>query len=223
MKKRIRATEKKRTVAISALLVMVPTFVWAVEGLRDGGFRQGPAQEAVDACAGKKEGDVVRFNTPVGDNVSGICREFRGKLIAVPEGGPPGPPGGREGMSPEGNFVPMVKVLDLTKEQKDQVKSILDVERERVAPLVRQLAENREKLRQAMEAEPFDEPTVRTLATNQEKAHVEMIVSRARVESRILALLTPEQRKLARKLRGILLDLPMRPPFHPPGGGPTAP
>jgi Spy/CpxP family protein refolding chaperone len=216
----MRNRKKKRTVAISALLVMVPTFVWAVEGLRDGGFRQGPAQEAVDACAGKKEGDVVRFNTPVGDNVSGICREFRGKLIAVPEGGPPGPPGGREGMAPEGIFVLMVKALDLTKEQKDQVKSILDVERERVSPLVRQLAENREKLRQALEAEPFDEPTIRTLATSQEKVLVEMIVSRARVESRFLALLTPEQRKLARKL---LLDLPMRPPFPPPGGGPTAP
>ncbi len=222
MKKRMCATAK-RTVVILSFLVMVPTFVWAVEGLRDDGVRHGPPQEAVDACAGKKEGDVVRFNTPFGDNVSGVCREFRGKLIAVPEGDPPGPPGGRKGMGPEGSFVLMVKALDLTKEQKKQVKSILDAEREGVAPLVRQLAENREKLRQAMEAEPFDEPTIRTLATSQEKAHVEMIVSRARVESRFLALLTPEQRKLARKLRGILLDLPMRPPFPPPGGGPTAP
>jgi Spy/CpxP family protein refolding chaperone len=222
MKKRMCATAK-RTVVILAFLVMVPTFVWAVEGLRNGGFRHGPPQEAVDPCAGKKEGDVVRFNTPFGDNVSGVCREFRGKLIAVPEGSPPGPPGGREGMGPEGNFVLMVKVLDLTKEQKEQIKSILDVERERVSPLVRQLAENREKLRQAVEAEPFDEPTVRTLATSQEKAHIEMVVSRVRVESRILALLTPEQRKLARKLPGILLDLPLWPPVAPPGAGPTAP
>ncbi len=53
MKKRVRSTGKS-TVAILALLVMVPTFVWAVECFRDRGFRQVPPQEAVDACAGKK-------------------------------------------------------------------------------------------------------------------------------------------------------------------------
>jgi len=164
MKRRMCASAK-RTVAILALLVMIPTFAWAIEVLRDSRFRQGPPQEAVDACSGKREGEevrfktsfgdnvsgvcreirgkliampeggppapqeavdacvgkregeVVRFNTPFGDNVSGVCREIRGKLIAVPEGGPPGPPGRREGRGPQGNFVLMVKALDLTKEQ----------------------------------------------------------------------------------------------------------
>ncbi|MDD5762114.1 MAG: Spy/CpxP family protein refolding chaperone [bacterium] len=209
--------------AILALLAMVPSFGWAIEEFPDGRIRQAPPREAVDACAGRKEGEVVRFNTPFRDNVPGVCRELRGKLIAVPEGVPPGPTGGREGMGPEGTFLLMVKVLDLTKEQEERIKDILDVELERIPPLVRQLAEYRKKLRQAVETEPFDEPTVRALATNQEKAHAEMVVSQARVESRILALLTPEQRRLARKLRSILPDLPMRPPFPPPGCGPMVP
>ncbi len=92
--KRRKCASAKRIVAILALPVMIPPFVWASEGLRDSRYRQGPPQEAVDACSGKREGEVVRFKTSFGDNVSGVCREFRGKLIAVPEGGPPGPPGG---------------------------------------------------------------------------------------------------------------------------------
>jgi Spy/CpxP family protein refolding chaperone len=106
-------------------------------------------------------------------------------MIAVPEGVPPGPPRRCEGIGPEGTFVMMLKVLDLTKEQEKQIKRILEVERERVAPLVCQVAEYREKFRQAVEAESFDEPMVRTLATSQEKANVEMVVSRpvSRVES----------------------------------------
>lgn len=84
----------KRTVAILALMVMIPTFAWAIEALPDSRFRQGPPQEAVDACSGKREGEVVRFKTPFGDNVSGVCRGIRGKMIAVPEGDPPGSPGG---------------------------------------------------------------------------------------------------------------------------------
>ncbi len=119
-------------------------------------------------------------------------------------------------MGPEENLFLMAKVLDLTNEQAKQVKSILNVERERVSPLVQHLADSLEKLRQVMETEPFDEPAVRTLATGQEKARVEMIVSRVSVKSRILAVLTPGQRKLARKFRDILPDLSMRPPFPPP-------
>lgn len=47
----------------------------------------------------------------------------------------------------------------------------------------------------------FDGAAVRALATRQNAARVELIVSRARVKSQIYALLTPEQRELAQKIR----------------------
>ena len=77
----------------------------------------------------------------------------------------------------------MAKKLDLTEAQKDQVKAILTSEREQAEPLRQQLAENRENLRKAIEAEPFNEATVRALAQSQNETRVELVVFRARTKS----------------------------------------
>lgn len=188
----------KKTVVILALAVMVPAAGLAYGGHWGGGKAKGPPQEAIDACSGKSEGDAVRFTTPRGKTVSGTCRDVRGKLIAVPEGGFPGR---HRGKGPGKHFARMAKKLELTGIQREQVKAILDAERENVAPLRQQLAENRENLRKAIEAAPFDEAVVRALAERQNETRVELVVSRARAKSQIFALLTPEQRELAKKFR----------------------
>jgi hypothetical protein len=36
--------------------------------------RRGPPQEFVDACKGKKDGEVVEAKSPHGDMVKGVCR-----------------------------------------------------------------------------------------------------------------------------------------------------
>lgn len=109
--------------------------------------------------------------------------------------------GGHGGMGPGRHFARMAKELNLTEDQKTQIKTILESERQNAAPLRKQLAENREEMRKAIESQPFDESAVRALATRQNAARVELIVSRARVKSQIHALLTPEQRDMAKKLR----------------------
>src|SRR4030042_1546787 len=53
----------------------------------------------------------------------------------------------------------------------------------------------------AAEATPFDEAAVRSLAASQNETRTEMIVSRARVQSKIFALLSPEQREREKKFR----------------------
>ncbi|HSM00419.1 MAG TPA: Spy/CpxP family protein refolding chaperone, partial [Candidatus Limnocylindria bacterium] len=153
--------------------------------------------EAIDACAGLSEGDMVQFTSPRGDTVSGICRDIRGGLVAVPEKGFHGK---YRTMGPGKRIDRMAKKLNLTEAQKEQVKAILASERDKAEPLRQQLAENRENLRKAIEAEPFKEATVRALAQSQNEARVELVVSRARAKSQIYALLTPEQRELAKKL-----------------------
>jgi Spy/CpxP family protein refolding chaperone len=187
----------RKTALIMALAAMVPASGFAFGGHWDGKKPKGPPQEAIDACKDLAKGDQVQFTTPRGDTVSGICRDMRGGLVAVPERGFPGR---HRGIGPGERIDRMAKKLNLTEAQKEQVKAILATEREKAEPLRQQLAENRKNLRKAIEAQPFDEATVRTLAANQNEAHVELVVSRARARSQIYALLSPEQRKTARKL-----------------------
>lgn len=102
-------------------------------------------------------------------------------------------------MGPGNRLARMAKKLDLTEAQREQVQAILASEREQAAPFRQQLAESRENLRRAIEAETFDEAAVRALAAGQNEARVELVVSRARARSQILALLSPGQRELAEK------------------------
>lgn len=95
----------------------------------------------------------------------------------------------------------MADILGLSAEQNEQVRSIRESEREAAAPLRQQLAENRAKLHAAADAQPFDEAAVRALAAEQAATRTELIVARARMQSRINAVLTFEQRQLAEKLR----------------------
>jgi protein CpxP len=187
-----------KTAVILALVAMVPSAGVAFGGHWGGGKHKGPPQEAIDACEDMNEGDTVQFTTPRGDTVSGICRNVRGGLIAVPGKGFHGK---RRGMGPAKRIDRMAKRLNLTETQQEQVKAILTSEWEKAAPFRQQLAETRGKIRQAIETEPFDEAAVRALAESQNQARVELDVSRARAKNRIYALLTPEQREQARRIR----------------------
>lgn len=53
--------------------------------------RPGPPQEAMDACKGKKDGDMAELKNRRGDTVKGTCR-----LVLVPAK----PPGGDEAQRP---------------------------------------------------------------------------------------------------------------------------
>ncbi|HEY6837157.1 MAG TPA: Spy/CpxP family protein refolding chaperone [Geobacteraceae bacterium] len=109
------------------------------------------------------------------------------------------PPAGKK-MDPERHFARMAKELKLTDAQKEQIKAILKGEREQMKPQREKMAANRNKLRDASEAATFDEAAVKAIAADQAAILQEMIVARARVHSQINALLTPEQRELAKKL-----------------------
>jgi hypothetical protein len=51
--------------------------------------RMKPPPEAIAACKGKSEGTTVKFTTPRGDTLKGVCKEFEGVLAAMPERGAP--------------------------------------------------------------------------------------------------------------------------------------
>ena len=53
----------------------------------------GPPPEAIEACKGHAEGDMVTIKTPWGHEMTAVCKKIPEQLIAVPEGAPFGQPG----------------------------------------------------------------------------------------------------------------------------------
>jgi protein CpxP len=68
------------------------------------------------------------------------------------------------------------------------------------------MSASREAMAEAVKAQPFDEGAVRSLAAAQAGIRTELTVARARMQNRIHAVLTPEQRILAEKLRPMMHD-----------------
>ncbi|MBS1852966.1 MAG: Spy/CpxP family protein refolding chaperone [Acidobacteria bacterium] len=88
----------------------------------------------------------------------------------------------------------LARYLDLSEAQRDQVKQILAKEKPTVQPLILQMAQNRKNMRQIIESGPFDEARARTLATQQSQTMAEFLLQKARIESELVQVLTPEQK-----------------------------
>ena len=119
-----------------------------------------------------------------------------------------GPPPGME-MGSDSFEGRMAKALKLTDVQQSQIKTLLDAEREQVKQFIVKMQESRKLLVQAAEATTFDEAAVRALAVDQAATETELIVSRAKVQNQVYALLTTEQRELLKNLRP---DMDRQPP-----------
>ena len=90
--------------------------------------------------------------------------------------------------------------LDLTDAQQAQVKDIMAKEKPTLKPLFLQLAQANHQLRQFEENGDFDEAQVRALAAQQSQTITELIVQKARIESEMLQILTPEQKTKFKEL-----------------------
>ncbi len=111
-----------------------------------------------------------------------------------------GDPGqGQKGV--DGRLARMTRVLGLSDAQQTQIKAIFTAEREKDAPLMEKMAAYRKQLHETAHSGTFDEAAVRAIASNRAQVEIELTVSRARVQSQINAVLTPEQRALAERLQ----------------------
>ena len=66
------------------------------------------------------------------------------------------------------------------------------------------MKDNRRQIREATRGASLDEAAVRALAARQGELMTEMILARARTRQQVNAVLTPEQRELAAKIRPLL-------------------
>jgi periplasmic protein CpxP/Spy len=88
--------------------------------------------------------------------------------------------------------------LGLTDDQKAQVKDIMTKERPTLRPLMQQLAQSRMQLEQYQASGNFDEAQVRAMAAQQAQIMTELTVQKARIQSEMIKVLTPDQKsKLA--------------------------
>jgi Spy/CpxP family protein refolding chaperone len=106
---------------------------------------------------------------------------------------PPAPPAHGHGYGFGGrgtNF--FADYLDLSDAQTAQMKGILAKERPGMKPLLQQLRQTRQQLKQYEEG-AYDEAKVRTLATQQAQTLIELSVQQTRIHSELFQVLTSDQ------------------------------
>jgi Spy/CpxP family protein refolding chaperone len=125
-------------------------------------------------------------------------------------GFPPGGPGGpRERFGP---FGPIGRELNLTDDQKAQIKKIQDSFRDSDKALFEQLRTLHENQTDPLNS-AFDEAAVRSAAEARAKIQVDLEVSHAKMMSQIFSVLTPEQKaQLAAKHDEMRRQAPPPPP-----------
>jgi Spy/CpxP family protein refolding chaperone len=109
--------------------------------------------------------------------------------------GGPGMGHGPHRMEPEARIEHMADILDLTKEQRDKVRAIVDKSTPQTCELRDKMTDNRKQLHTLMQQGNAKEADVRKLADAQGKLLADMIVQRTKVRNEINAVLSPEQRE----------------------------
>jgi len=111
---------------------------------------------------------------------------------------------GPRGMRAHGPLGPLGRALhqlDLTDEQRDQVRSTLEAARPDLETLRERLRTNREAFRQSQSPTQVDEAAIRAHVAAQSAIRADLAVAMARVRASVLALLTPEQLAELEQLR----------------------
>lgn len=103
--------------------------------------------------------------------------------------------GGRGGMDPEVRVDRLAARLDLSAEQREQVRAIIDKAQPETLALREKLNDNRQQLQTLARDGDAKESEIRKLAETQGKLMADMIVQRAKVHNAINTVLTPEQRE----------------------------
>lgn len=93
----------------------------------------------------------------------------------------------------------LAKKLNLTDEQKTQMKAIMQKERPTMKPLFQQQHQIDLQLRQYVEGN-YDEAKVQALATQKAQIQVQLTVAETRVHNQLYALLTPDQQSQLKEM-----------------------
>lgn len=112
---------------------------------------------------------------------------------------PPPPMHGHEFGMHEHMMGFFAKALNLTDDQKAQMKAIMEKEHPAMKPLLQQQHQIDLQLRQYVEG-TYDEAKVRTLATQKSQIETELTVAETRVHNQMYQLLTPDQQSKLKEI-----------------------
>jgi len=134
-----------------------------------------------------------------------------------PPGRPPGPPpdGFRRGPGPRDGLGPLARDLNLTDDQKAQIKKITDSFEAGTKDLHDQLRTLHESEPDPLSSGTFDEAAVRSAAEARSHVEVELSVARAKMMSQIAAVLTTDQKAQLAARRQQFRPKPPLPPEPP--------
>jgi protein CpxP len=122
-----------------------------------------------------------------------------GSMAAAQPGrrGPDGPGFGRGFGGP----FPMLRALDLTDAQREQVKAVLDQNKEEARATGERIAAARKAHHDAIETVPSDEGLIRSTANALAGVEADAAVQRSKVYNQIYQILTPEQQEKLKTLK----------------------
>jgi len=109
------------------------------------------------------------------------------------------PPPDKKGPPPIDALQPDKTSLNLNPDQEKKIAEILADEREKASPLLKKLDSLRKQLHQAELAPTLDEPGLRTIAEGLSKTETELIVAHTKMNRRVMAVLTADQREQLQK------------------------
>jgi len=91
------------------------------------------------------------------------------------------------------------RALNLTDDQKAQMKTIMQKEHPTMKPLMQQQHQIDQQLRQYVEG-PYDEAKVRALAAQKSQVETELTVAHTRIHNQMYQLLTPDQQSKLKEM-----------------------
>jgi protein CpxP len=94
-----------------------------------------------------------------------------------------------------------LREIELTDAQRDQVRQLMEQQRESSRALFERAQAARIAQRQAIDAIPFSEPAVRAAMAASAEIEEDLAVQEARLQSEIYGLLTSEQQQQLQKIR----------------------
>lgn len=98
-------------------------------------------------------------------------------------------------------FARMAQKLNLSDEQKSQVKTIMEDSKTRVKPLMESLRENRKQAENLGQDGAFNEEQVNQIADSQSETMKQLFIEKEKTKAQIFAVLTPEQRTQAAEMK----------------------
>jgi periplasmic protein CpxP/Spy len=176
----IKSANVKGIVILVAVAVVTAAIGFATTAQLAAGPRQDPGQGQMG---------------PGGQRGAGMM----GRGMMGPGG--PGMRGGRGG-GPFGLFGPALRGLDLTDAQREQVRAIMESHKEDQKAIAERMIAARKALHEAIAADALDEAAVRSKAAEVGAVEADAAVLQAKIHAEVFAILTPEQAKKAKELRG---------------------